>query len=220
MTAKLTLDTLARTVPEAVDVQKDVMQLAKDARSVLGYNLLANQLVGQPLREALTKLEIEVLDVEEVHKYQKQVLEEIMKRPVRLLDGTDFNFEEDDEEDEEEEDDDEMDEDPNEEEEDFGPANKRSITVYWGWKGIARYQKPIPEFVLCKAVMLKREVPQVELFVEEVEKIQLKDPFLVAVLGQERYYVEVWNEPKFEGRLTKEEAKKMLPHTKARMEKL
>jgi len=66
---------------------------------------------------------------------------------------------------------------------------------------IGDYTQPIPEFVLAKALEIKKAVPEVNL---HIEQIKLKpDPFLVATLDSECYYIEVWEEPEFEGRLTK-----------------
>ncbi len=228
---KLTIDTLARAVPagEELSMQKDLMLLARDAKSVLGYTLLAEQMLGMPLREALTKLQMETLDEDEIRRYQRQVLEEKLQREV-ILEGDGraarVMMDDEDEEDDDEEDDDDRPKkvkDAYEDGEDVESPKKRSLSpvrVEWGWTQIGRYEKPIPEFVLNKAVTLKREIPMVELFIEEVKKVPLRDPFLVAVLGKERFYLEVWNEPKFEGRITKEEKRKMFYTVRRKMEKL
>jgi hypothetical protein len=80
------------------------------------------------------------------------------------------------------------------------------LTV-WDRTEISQYHEPIPEFVLNKAIQIKRAIPEVELFVEYLE--MRSDPFLLAKLGQGKKgsdwdadweYIEVWAEPKFEGR--------------------
>lgn len=162
----LTMKGLSREVPEVEGMGAEIKQLAKDAKSLLGYGVLAQKAGGLPLQRALVKLEMEVLDMGEVRKYQEQAIEKAY-------------------------------------EEGYGTEDE---DVYWEKQNIRHYQKPIPEFVLMKAVELKKEVPNVEFIVEEVAVV--KDPFLYAQLGQETYYIEVWNEPRFEGRLTKEKKKK------------
>ena len=71
----------------------------------------------------------------------------------------------------------------------------------WEAIAISRYNRPIPEFVLNKAVQIKERLPEAEFFVEELNVKRIPDPFLVVQFGLERYYVEVWDEAKFEGRL-------------------
>lgn len=79
----------------------------------------------------------------------------------------------------------------------------------WECTEISRYPDPIPEFVLNKAVQIKKALPTCELVIEHLT--ETKDPFLIVQTRMpykypptqptERYYVEVWDEPKFEGRL-------------------
>ena len=76
-----------------------------------------------------------------------------------------------------------------------GHWNKTTIKIY-GEEG-----KEIPEYVLNKAIQVKYEVPEVEILIDEFTVVP--DPFLFVKLGAESYYIEVWDEPKFEGRLTK-----------------
>lgn len=74
-------------------------------------------------------------------------------------------------------------------------------TVYFKWERvqISDYRKPIPIHVLNKAVQIKEQLPQVEIFIEELTRVP--DPFLVVKFGREEFYVEVWDEPKFEQEL-------------------
>jgi hypothetical protein len=80
--------------------------------------------------------------------------------------------------------------------------------VRWRATPISAYKKPIPEFVLNKAVQIAEKCPKAEFTIEElqVERYQriqrtLPDPFLVAKLGSESFFVEVWDEPLFENKL-------------------
>jgi hypothetical protein len=72
---------------------------------------------------------------------------------------------------------------------------------YWSEEKLSTYSEPIPEFVLSKAIQIKKANPEVQFFVQSIEG--QPDPFLIAVLGNSDDYafIEVWEEPKFEGRL-------------------
>lgn len=73
---------------------------------------------------------------------------------------------------------------------------------YWESVDLNRYRDPIPEFVLHKAIQLKKELPEVTFSVQVLQGTP--DPFLLAKLGYEDHaYIEVWAEPKFEGRLSR-----------------
>ena len=98
-------------------------------------------------------------------------------------------------------------------EENFDPGleveaeeEEESDDEFFGWDSVSikEYDEPIPEFVLAKAIELKKRLPEVKLYIEYFGE---KDPFLIATYGEEKYYIEVWDEPKFEGRLTKEPVK-------------
>ena len=72
---------------------------------------------------------------------------------------------------------------------------------YWNRTFLPSYNKAIPEFVLEKAIRIKEHLPEAEFYVEHFEKGR-PDPFLVVQYKQKEYYIEVWDEPKFEGRKT------------------
>lgn len=59
---------------------------------------------------------------------------------------------------------------------------------------------PIPEFVLDKAIRIKERIPEVVFHVHYINEPKA-DPFLIAQLGKEIYYVEAWDEPRFESQL-------------------
>ena len=76
---------------------------------------------------------------------------------------------------------------------------RREAVLYWNERNIKEYRKSIPEFVLNKAVQIKRECPECEVLIDELSTTP--DPFLIVKIGyQEEYYIEVWGEPGFEGR--------------------
>lgn len=70
----------------------------------------------------------------------------------------------------------------------------------WRVSRLHEYLDAVPEFVLRKAVALKREFPTLEIFVDELRVFkQEPDPFLAVELpGGKRFWIEVWDEPGFE----------------------
>jgi hypothetical protein len=88
----------------------------------------------------------------------------------------------------------------------------KMVQPTWRLTTLKEYKKPVPEFVLQKAVEIKKLLPEAEFYVEELAV----DPFLIVsltplsdfVLGVQTLnrsmdeemsaYVEVWSEPKFE----------------------
>jgi hypothetical protein len=82
----------------------------------------------------------------------------------------------------------------------------------WRLKPLRGYAQPVPEHVLAKAVAIKKELPEAEFYVDQLAV----DPFLVVTVAplpdpavnrptraldpETAAYVEVWDEPKFEGR--------------------
>ena len=79
---------------------------------------------------------------------------------------------------------------------------QKYIRLAWNTYTLNEYEKPVPEFVLNKALQIKDELPAVRFEVEELsERAPDPDPFMVASLDKERYYFEVWEEPKFEAKV-------------------
>ena len=70
----------------------------------------------------------------------------------------------------------------------------------WQKTELSQYDQPIPEFVLDKAVRIKEALPEVQFNVQHLSDPKA-DPFLIAILGKEVYYVDAWDEPRFEGGL-------------------
>lgn len=173
-----------------VETTDEVSTLAGEAEQVLGYSVLRQSLsapIEAPrLATALATLGIDILNKQDVLAYMRE----------RLCDRTLELFDE------------------------WQKAAPEAIGA-WGygasfggpsWEAtpIDRYKEAIPEFVVNKAVQIKRAVPEAEIFIRHLTED--KDPFLEVTLGKatdydadrngsERYFVEVWEEPKFEGRL-------------------
>jgi hypothetical protein len=172
-----------------VDTVNDgILALAAKASDILGYSVLQEK-TGKPIIEltelqlALKELDIDILVPVDVLAYQKD----------RQIEQTKANLEA--------------------WLKEFAIADKLARYVRfdgpaWTVDKIAEYKEPIPEFVLAKAVQIKERFPECELFVESLS--DHPDPFLVVAIphekpyypDKERYYVEVWAEPKFEGRIS------------------
>lgn len=70
----------------------------------------------------------------------------------------------------------------------------------WTHTAISAYKRPVPEFALHKAVKIKEALPNVGFYIQHLNDPKA-DPFLVAVLDDEIYYVDAWDEPRFEATL-------------------
>lgn len=69
----------------------------------------------------------------------------------------------------------------------------------WELTSLRGYRRAVPEFVLQTALDIQEKCPAVEFFVDELrsERERVVDPFLVAKLGNQNFYLEVWNEPEY-----------------------
>lgn len=161
----------------------DRANLAVKAKSLLGYRALMHEVSGAvdsstdigKLGKTLLELDVEVLHPGSVIEYQVNEAARRTKQELnRLL-----------------------------------TANQLERVFSWGFSAakweyteISKYSEAIPEFVLNKAVGIKESCPDVKFYVHHLNDPKA-DPFLVAVLGEEVYFVEVWEEPRFEGRMTR-----------------
>jgi hypothetical protein len=90
--------------------------------------------------------------------------------------------------------------------------NCSTVTGNWYFTPIEQYRHAIPEFVLERALQLKSRLPEanfvVEWLGEETSNVPTSyhpnppDPFLAMNYGNIGLYLDVWDEPKFEGRRT------------------
>lgn len=87
-------------------------------------------------------------------------------------------------------------------------AERKRIIVSWHRNTIGGFAGYIPEHILSKACEIREKVPGVSLLVDqqytdnERWRKPAPDPFLVAQLGNEEFYIDVWDEPEFEKRAT------------------
>ena len=72
----------------------------------------------------------------------------------------------------------------------------------WSKTSLQSYKRPIPEFALNEAVKIKEQLPEVQFYIQHLSDPKA-DPFLVAKLDEEIFYVCAWDEPKFEGRIVR-----------------
>lgn len=89
-------------------------------------------------------------------------------------------------------------------------SHKKMAQPTWRLTRLSDYKQPVPEYVLQKAVSIKRELPEAEFYIDQLAV----DPFLIVALkpikdhmvnqpsrvldAEMQAYVEVWDEPKFE----------------------
>ena len=145
--------TLERIKIEArPSVSEDVKQIARDAKLILGYNELAETVIGsqESLSDVLRRLDIQPYSPVSVKAYKKD--------RIKALEA-------------------------------------EGGYHYW-WRESLRKAHGVPPFVLRKAVQIARAAPEVLFFIERVANHA--DPFLIAKLGREEYYIEVWDEADFE----------------------
>jgi hypothetical protein len=167
---------------ERSNLDPEYVIFASDCAKLLGYQTL-QAVVVKPLAGILNKLEIEILNSQEVEDYKQAAVttasrlwekdnSELMKSPYVFMYRPKFSWQ-------------------------MCALNQSEASEY-----IPAYHEEVPEFALNKAIQIKREVPEAKFFVHRLTSF--RDPFLSVSLGSESYFVEVWDEPKFEGRLTKD----------------
>jgi hypothetical protein len=90
---------------------------------------------------------------------------------------------------------------------DGGHSGAHRVRREWRTEFLNGYAGAVPDFVLSKAVQIKQECPQVCFLVEQLyeteELIERRavDPFLVARLDKESFYIDVWDEKEYEAKL-------------------
>lgn len=158
----------------------EVLDLAEKCERLLGYSILAKANANienslGPLAKVLADLEIEVLEYAEVKRYQLERVHEVeVAQLAEFRSPSEYQW-------------------------------RNLPDAVWELTEIEKYKEAIPEFVLNKALQIKDHFPEVKIFIEHFS--ETRDPFLVVkrmkgeYSAMETYYVEVWDEPKFEGRI-------------------
>ena len=168
--------TLERMEVATSAVTEKITTLATEAKLILGYSKLADRVLS-PVRLAtvLKELEINPFSDSSVEKYKTEKVAELREERKSARKRTGWRA--------------------------------YSEKISWKTFNISAYKKTIPEFALRKAIQVKQACPAVEIMIDEliVKKTQPIrkdfDPFLVVKLGEEKYYIEVWDEAKFENKL-------------------
>lgn len=149
----------------------NIPTLAEEALETLGYSVEEGRTTTNPLYDKLRDLGIEILDWRDVERYK---LERRHEAELHVL----------------------------EQELAQSSIPRYRTTVSWNTTEISKYKGHIPENVLLTAINIKKAIPGVYLFVQELT--ETSDPFLYVSMSKDgwnednRYYVEVWNEPKFQ----------------------
>ena len=156
-------------------------KFVREAKQLLGYKVLDSAWTFKKVVEILAKLGIEPFDEEKVKAYKKEKQDSVYTRTRKSNDwGT------------------------------------TSIITKGEWVSVplSGYKKEVPAFALLRAAQIKKELNKAKLASSfSVEELQTKtsrsevrkmyDPFMVLEVGERRLYLDVWDEPKFEGRRTK-----------------
>lgn len=174
---------IKREVLGNVDFDEITLGVGSEAKELLGYGVLAKKQEeitdAQPILQGLANLGIEVLNEGDVKLYKYDHQREVAQKSFAawlVMPVTEWNA-----------------------------SNYNAPT--WRDMDISEYKEPVPEFVLHKAIQVKKEMPDCRIMIEHLD--ESPDPFLVIQTTMpnkystptERYFIEVWNEPKFEGRL-------------------
>jgi hypothetical protein len=181
---------IKKTVVDVPATDGYTTDLAQQAEELLGYTALKTAVASDKatdtkiLGRVLRSLDMEVLNVADVKAYQLQELRDLTKKMFDKWMAT------------------------NEEVETWHRFNGPC----WMTHKIEEYKQPIPSFVLNKAVQIKKALPDCEIFIHQLEASP--DPFMVVRLTAEKqydwgkhketveeYWVEVWDEPRFESRM-------------------
>jgi hypothetical protein len=170
---------------QAIEVRRATIQCVEERRETLGYgrflNCLSFMRLGvkhpalTPLQQTLRALDIEILNRQDVHRYQvekaaERTVELLSEWVDRMLRKGEF------------------------------PSYERFHGPSWDTVSMQKYRKPIPEFVRTKAYQVISAMPSCAMMVQYLE--DHPDPFLIVAVSEaesaERYYIEVWGEPEFE----------------------
>ena len=147
--------------------------LMAEVKDVLGYGQVDKAVTLKKVTDIFKELDIEPFDPVKVAAYKKSESSRITKTYYR-----DYN----------------------------------RVTTHGYWKStpLNQYQREIPAFALLRATQIKKALNAANIEsnfqIEELTKKSqsfVYDPFMVLHVAGKKLYIDVWNEPKFEGRRTK-----------------
>lgn len=168
------------TVPEINAITDE--SFVKEAKRLLGYKVLDIAWSIKKISEVFVKLGIDPFDNEAVEAYKKEKEDSVYKRSAR----------------------------------DNGWGNT-TVTITrgkWASTALDGYSKEVPAFALLRAAEVKKalnkagisstfEVEELKVTTTRKKIVRDEDPFMVLVAAGRRFYLDVWDEPKFEGRRVK-----------------
>jgi hypothetical protein len=167
------------------EVRRATVQCVEEKHSTLGYGRLLNFLhfmrggkdhaALTPLQSVLKELEIEILNRQDVHRYQ---VEKAAERSMELLSKWADRM--------------------------MRQGEFRSYDYFrgpsWETTPLRKFRGSVPQFVSHKAEQVSAAMPSCVMLVQYLE--DHPDPFLIVASSAdddaERYYIEVWGEPEFE----------------------
>jgi hypothetical protein len=151
--------------------------LMAEIKDVLGYGEVDKAVELRKVAAILRELDIEPFESKRVEAYKKAEAKKLNKTSRRYRD-----------------------------------YNSYTTTTRGVWKSTAlrNYKREVPAFALLRASQIKKAMNaqsvNCDFIVEELGKTRqtiVVDPFMVLVAAGKKFYIDVWNEPKFEGRRTK-----------------
>jgi hypothetical protein len=86
----------------------------------------------------------------------------------------------------------------------FGDHHVKFRRYSWNRVSLASYKEMVPLFALSRATSVVELLPEAKFHVDSLlVDERVVDPFLVLEVAGKVFYLDVWDEPKFEGRRTK-----------------
>jgi hypothetical protein len=86
----------------------------------------------------------------------------------------------------------------------FGNNHVWARTFSWKMEPLSSHAKQVPLFALSRATEIIELLPEAKFSVESLTwKDEVLDPFLVMEVAGKKFYLDVWEEPKFEARRVK-----------------
>ncbi len=166
----------------SVNFDEITLGIGSEAAELLGYEVLSKKqsevTEATPIMKCIAELGIDILNEADVKQYQHEHQREIAQKTFAewlAMPATEWR------------------------------SSSYSAPTWRTTTTIKEYKEPVPEFVLHKAIQIKKAMPDCGVMIEWLD--ESPDPFLVIQTAMpnlystptEKYYVEVWNEPKFEG---------------------
>lgn len=194
----------ARPVPlsPVSDRESDEQELAQEVNKLLGYGGYTKHLEGNKLGRVLNELGIGVLPTAAVTKYKDMMIKKVQNDPFEAQAfwfqansiglnswGNLGNF--------------------ISSEEAIRASQQRTVqmapmpmpTRYeagWGITALQSFQGTVPKRALADAVRIKKALPTVTFQVHSLEVRAVYDPFLEVSLGDQSYFIHVWDEDSFD----------------------